>query len=317
MREGDYLSNDRAINPMWDWNHVYLPYTDGFSQTGDVEAPIQTGPPHNATIYYRGARVRRAQQEYLRARGLGAATELVVAGCSAGGLSVYLHVDKWAEAFPSARVTGLADSGFFLNYDWTTQQPASGAPGSATFPSNVSYPWRMWWMYDQLAGNTSALSPRCLAAQAPGSEWLCYFAENVAPTLATPVYALQSYHDSYQVAAIAHVPNASAPGAAAAINAYGATLNARVKAALLGRGAAHGAALDACLHHCGSEGGEWPALPFAGNKTVQNAAWAAWYAHQGPPLQEQVADFPCAWCCGHRVTGEVGAAVGAFGAVGV
>jgi hypothetical protein len=34
-------------------------------------------------------------------------------------------------------VTGLADSGFFLNYDWTTKKPGSGAPGSAAFPSNA------------------------------------------------------------------------------------------------------------------------------------------------------------------------------------
>jgi hypothetical protein len=141
MREGDYLSNDPSINPeMYDWNHVYLPYTDGFSQTGDVEEPIQTGPPYNATIYYRGARVRLAQQEYLRAAGLDAATEIVIAGCSAGGLSVYLHVDSWAAAFPAARVTGLADSGFFFNYDYATGKPGtSGQPGSPNFPSNASY----------------------------------------------------------------------------------------------------------------------------------------------------------------------------------
>ena len=255
MREVDYLSNDPAINPvMWNWTHVYLPYLDGFSQVGDVEAPIATGPPHNATLYFRGARILAAQQAYLAAAGLGSAAELVVAGCSAGGLSTYLHADKRARAFPRARVTALADSGFFLNYDWSTGRAGAGQPGDAAFPSNASYPWRMWWMYAQLAGNTSALSAPCLAAQAPGSQWLCLFAENVAPHLRTPLFALQSYYDSYQVAAIANVRNASAPGAQAAVNAYGALLNARVKARLLGGAVRHGAALDACLHHCGGSG---------------------------------------------------------------
>jgi len=273
---------------MFDWNHVYLPYTDGFSQTGDVEAPIETGPPYNATIYYRGARVRLAQQEYLRSIGLDAATEIVVAGCSAGGLSTYLHVDKWAAAFPSARVTGMADSGYFLNFDWTTGQPGSGQPGTPGFPSNASYPWRMWWMYEQLAGNTSALSPRCLAAQAPGSEWLCFFAENISPYLTTPLFALQSYYDSYQILAIAH-ENASAPDDVPAINAFGAKLNARVKSGLLASAVKHGAALDACTHHCGGGGAVWPALPFARNTTRQNAAWASWYSESGTTLWEQVA----------------------------
>jgi hypothetical protein len=162
----------------------------------------------------------------------------------------------------------------------------------------------MWWLYEQLAGNTSALDARCLARQAPGSEWLCLFAENVAPLLTSPVYALQSYYDSYQTTAIANVPNTSAPGAAAAVNAFGALLNARAKASLFGAGAAaHGAALDACHHHCGDDGTVWPAVLFDHNETAQSAAWAAWYARAGgAPLAEQVATFPCDWCCGHRVT---------------
>ena len=301
MREVDYLSNDPAINPMWNYTRVYLPYCDGFSQTGDVESPISTGPPHNSTIYYRGLRVLRAQQEYLRAAGLDEATEIVVAGCSAGGLSVYLHVDKWAAAFPAARVTGLADSGFFLNYDWQQRGPASGGPGSPQFPSNATYPWRMWWMWQQLAGNTSAIDARCLAAQPAGSEWLCFFAENLAPYLTTPVFALQSYYDAYQIGAILH-DDVKAPNASN-VNQFGARLNTRVKADLLGSSATkHGAALDACVHHCGSTGTVWPALPFASNTTMQNAAWAEWYKGGSTRLYEQVSTFPCNWCCGHRVT---------------
>jgi hypothetical protein len=304
MREEDFLSNDVAINPvMWNWTHVYLPYCDGFSQAGDVEAPTELG---GSTFFFRGLRVLRAQQEYLRAAGLGSATDLVVAGCSAGGLSVYLHVDKWAAAFPAARVTGLADSGFFLNYDWQQRGAAGGGPGSARFPSNVTYPFRMYWMFEQLSGNTSALDSRCLGSQAEGSQWLCFFAENLAPLLRTPVFALQSFHDLYQITAILN-DNSNVTD----VNAFGSLLNARAKASLLGSsGAAHGLALDACHHHCGGEGSIWPALPLAGNSTVQNAAWAAWYAAgsggKAPVtrLWEQVAEYPCAWCCGSRVTEE-------------
>lgn len=325
---------------------------------------MATGPPYNATLFFRGARVRLAQQEYLRAAGLGGATEIVIAGCrcvlvggrgglrptpsswsvsaaqaplektmhailssaplclssalitrpppppllSAGGLSVYLHTDKWAAAFPSARVSGLADSGFFLNYDHTTGAPAGGAPGSPTFPSNTSYPWRMWWMAS-VANVTDALNARCLAAQAPGAEWLCLFAEATAPFLTSPVFALQSYHDSYQVSAIL-----DAPGNATAINAFGLLLSARLKATLLASAVPHGAALDACFHHCGSSGTTWPAIPFTKNTTVQNQAWAKWYtAHgsAGERLWEQIADWPCKWCCGARVTEAMGA-VGSF-----
>ena len=163
----------------------------------------------------------------------------------------------------------------------------------------------MYWMYEQLAGNTSALNARCLAAQAPGSEWLCFFAENISPYLTTPLFALQSYYDSYQILAILHA-NATAPNAAD-VNRYGGLLNAKVKSTLLASSVKHGAALDACEHHCGGRGEVWPALPVAKNTTRQNAAWAAWYGG-GTALEEQVATFPCAWCCGAHVTGARSAA---------
>lgn len=87
-----------------------------------------------------------------------------------------------------------------------------------------------------------------------------------------------------------------------------------MKATLLASSVPHGAALDACTHHCGSDGTTWPAIPFADNKTVQSGAWAAWYASHGGAgerVWEQVADWPCKWCCGARVT-DTSNALGAF-----
>ena len=158
-------------------------------------------------------------------------------------------------------------------------------------------------MYTQLGGNTSAMSAPCMAAQAPGSEWLCLFAESVAPFLRSPLYALQSYYDSYQIGAILHA-NTTSPNVSD-VNAFGLLLNARIKSTLLKPGGVrHGAALDACQHHCGNDGTIWPTLPFSGNTTVQNAAWASWWGggDNGTVLWEQVASYKCLWCCGNRVT---------------
>ena len=103
---------------MYDWNIVSLMYTDGSSQTSDIDAPVSV-PGWPTPIYYRGARILSATISSLLAAGLSDATDVVISGCSAGGLSVYLHVDKWAAAVhasqPSARIVGLADSGFFLD----------------------------------------------------------------------------------------------------------------------------------------------------------------------------------------------------------
>ena len=48
--------------------------------------------------------------------GIGEATNVVVAGCSAGGLSVFLNIDSIARLLPvSARVRGVADAGYFID----------------------------------------------------------------------------------------------------------------------------------------------------------------------------------------------------------
>ena len=103
---GGYFSNDPAQNPqMWNWTKIYLPYCDGGSQTGDVAAPIPI--PGHDPIFFRGHRILRAVQSALmQTWGLGAATDVVISGCSAGGLSVFLHADYVrAQLPPSLRFT--------------------------------------------------------------------------------------------------------------------------------------------------------------------------------------------------------------------
>ena len=283
MQEQAYLSNDPEVNPVFhNWTKVYLPYGDGSSQTSDVSAPVSVG---GGTVYYRGARVLRAVIAFLRAEGLADASDVVIAGCSAGGLSTYLHADKWRQALPAATVHALPDSGFFLNWPLSN----SSAP-----PANSTYPWRVWWMWSRM-NVSAALAPACLAAHAPADAWLCLFAENVAPTLATPTFALQSVHDSYQIPAILHA-NASDAADVGAINAYGVELAARLQRALIDApGGAHGAALDACLHHCGSRA--WKDIGFP-QAPSQAGAFAEWRAGGATRLFKQTEAFPCAACCG-------------------
>ena len=257
MLEQGYLSNNPTENPLFaNWTKVYLPYGDGTSQLGDVTHPVVVAPGA-PPIYFRGARVLRAMIAFLRAEGLADATEVVITGCSAGGLSTYAHADTWSAALPKARVVAMPDSGFFLNYN------ASGV--------TPTYPERMLWTY--VNANVSGgglLSPKCLAAH-PGAEWLCMFAENLAPTLMTPTFALQSVFDSYQVGAILHAD----ANDTAAVNAYGALLRSRLHKALLSS-SNNGGAFDACYHHCGA--GSWASITFAGihMHRTQGEAFASW-----------------------------------------
>ena len=47
---------------------------------------------------------------YIRT-GLSTATELLVGGCSAGGLATYLQCDSWAERAKAAAASGVVDEG--------------------------------------------------------------------------------------------------------------------------------------------------------------------------------------------------------------
>jgi hypothetical protein len=49
------------------------------------------------------------------AAGMSAATDVIVTGGSAGGLAAFIHADKWAQAFPAARVIAMPEAGVFVD----------------------------------------------------------------------------------------------------------------------------------------------------------------------------------------------------------
>jgi hypothetical protein len=97
--------------------------------------------------------------DLIQQHGLGQATDVVVSGCSAGGLAAYLHSDKWCDEVHAAgskakaKCVGLPDSGFFLDYQdpavscspaWDSGKalPVAGASGAsnATLPTTTTTP---------------------------------------------------------------------------------------------------------------------------------------------------------------------------------
>lgn len=274
------LSDDPAINPsMYTHTFVFLPYCDGGSQVGDVDVAVPVG---NASVYYRGARIRAATAHYLLNQvGLSAATDVVLSGGSAGALATYLHADAWAAAItaasPSAKVVALPDSGFFLDY---------------SAPKGGSYHDDLVWVSTAMNG-TGALPAACVAAHAADPS-ACIFAENVVPTLKTPTFALQGTYDAYQIAAELHA-NPKSPGNYSEINAYGATLASTLQTRLLDPSTVHGAFLDSCYHHTRY----WGNITIEGD--VQATAFAAWYASIGTPGAKrawvQGQTYPCDACC--------------------
>jgi hypothetical protein len=99
---------------------VYAKYCDGGSFTGAMSnPPIVVG---NTTIYFRGRGIFDGIFDDLFGnRGLAKAEEMLYAGCSAGGLTTYIHADSVTATMkaraPAAKVVALADAMFSLNHD--------------------------------------------------------------------------------------------------------------------------------------------------------------------------------------------------------
>ena len=275
-------------------------YVDGGSFSGNRSAPV-LDPATNRTLYFRGKRILRAVLlDLLTKRGMAAATDVVLSGCSAGGLAVYLQADYVASFLPTAtRFVALPDSGYFF---------ASGTSARGSFEALMrNAATRFFDMETNAACQVSAASK-------PGD---CAFAQFVTPFIKTPIFALQSIFDGWQLDAIAHPPdwakNASSPygehfckGASksciATVNSFGRALNSSLNGVLLAN-PKNGGFIDSCNHHCGSWASDLTSSYM--DPRVDNAeagtAFDRWFGGQGGhevrAAWRQDQRFPCRDCC--------------------
>ncbi|XP_009627060.1 pectin acetylesterase 8-like [Nicotiana tomentosiformis] len=181
------LSNKAKFNPdFYNWNRIRIRYCDGSSFTGDVEA---VDP--KTKVYYRGARIFSAVMEDFLAKGMKNAQNAILAGCSAGSLAAILHCDRFKGLLPpGAKVKCLSDAGFFIN-----AKTISGAPHIEQFYSDVV----------NTHGSAKNLPQSCTSRLKPG---LCFFPQNVAQQIKTPLFLVNAAYDSWQI------KNILAPGVA-------------------------------------------------------------------------------------------------------
>mmetsp|Transcript_93380 Transcript_93380/g.166088 ORF Transcript_93380/g.166088 Transcript_93380/m.166088 type:complete len:414 (+) Transcript_93380:85-1326(+) len=273
--DGGYFSMDPQQNPlMHNWNAVELRYCDGASLSGDKETPASVS---GSTLHYRGRAILDAEiKSLLFDRGMKEATDVVVSGCSAGGLATFLHCDHWAdaikEASPAAKVACMPDSGFFLDED---RRPMYGSNMRNVFRFQES--------------SAAGLNAACVAAHSSDPE-KCILAQWASQHIKTPTFPLQSVYDAWQTG------NVLEGGASPAItNDFGKNVTELVKTLLLGQ-PQHGIFLDSCHHHCGS----WNGPKIDG--TNSSFALQEWYEKGSQALPNkgffnQNKDFPCNACC--------------------
>jgi len=266
---GDGCSRDSNANPlMKDWTFVYLPYCDGGSFTGDATS---------GNLYFQGLKIRQATSASLKATvGFDKATDIVVGGCSAGGLAAYLHVDWWASQAPRAKARGLPDSGFFLDGNYNRD----GKP---------DYEGRMNNMYNFM-NSKAGISPACTSAIG----YKCLFAYHLYPFIKTPVLALNSAFDATMGNGdCGHSGMNFNWNNASSVNDCGNYVRLLFRTQFLPPSAVF---LDSCHHHCGM----WNAIPIDGIKSPQ--ALNVWYTSGSIALPnggyiDQSQIYPCDKCC--------------------
>ncbi|KAL5227782.1 hypothetical protein ABZP36_016047 [Zizania latifolia] len=172
------LSDDESQNPdFYNWNKVKIRYCDGASFSGNVEDEMQYG----TNFFFRGQRIWEAVMSELLPKGLARAKQAFLTGCSAGGLSTYIHCDDFRALLPKdSTVKCLADGGFFLDVE-----DISGRRYMRSFYNDVAH-----------LQDLRKRFPGCSSDMEPGQ---CFFPQEVAKGITTPMFILNPAYDVWQV----------------------------------------------------------------------------------------------------------------------
>ena len=234
-----------GCDPLGTMNSARFFYGDGASRSGDVAAPVSVPGNPTQQMWFRGAKSFDSAIDLLLSYGMSQAELIVFTGGSAGGLTVFLHLDHVAERMkteaPNARVVGEPVCGYFLD---------AGNDGNQ--PANITYPLRMQYVYNMqnAKGSLSAACQSSFGADA----WKCIMAPHAVKFIQTPFFALQSRTDTWQLGNIAMIsctskPLTCSPAGWAQIQAYSPTFMDQFTPVMNVPNTKNGAFLDACLIH--------------------------------------------------------------------
>ncbi|CAI9784709.1 unnamed protein product [Fraxinus pennsylvanica] len=283
------LSNEPQFNPDFhNWNKIKIRYCDGASFTGDVEAVDPA-----TKLYFRGARIFLAMMEELLEKGMKNAENAVLSGCSAGGLTSILHCDKFRALIPEgAKVKCISDAGYFINV-----KDVFGASSIEDYYNNVV----------TTHGAAKNLPSSCTSRGKPG---LCFFPQNIAQQIRTPLFITNAAYDSWQINNIL-VPNDSdtngtwsncktsfsncPPSQLQTIQGFRLDfINALTG---IGVPTSRGYYINSCYTHCQTEGETWfgSHSPVLNNKTIAEAV-GDWFFDRSQ-FQEIDCPYPCDKTC--------------------
>eukprot|EP01084_Bolivina_argentea_P206409 352430_1 len=271
--DNGYMSTSKTTNPLaYNWNTVYIKYCDGGAHGGDNSTTVKAG---KYELHFRGRRNMKAVfAELIKTYKFGSATDVLVSGCSAGGVAVYEHALYILQNYvpKTANYLSMPDSGFFLEVQ-----------------DRGKFITANKWIYENM-NTTASMNPDCLKAHAD-DPFQCNFAQNTVQYIDAPMFALQARFDAWQTTCILESANA------AKINEYGSNFTTVFMNSYLNGGAyhaKHGAFLDSCHHHCG----EWNDMHVDGmDQSQAELQFYSKHAAADKHLWFQNSTYPCASCC--------------------
>ena len=170
-------------DPQTTSNYVHMFYGDGASRSGYRKDPWPVPSNPSETLYFRGQISLYAGLREILKRGMNKAKLITFGGDSAGGLTVFLHLDNvvnfLAKEAPDAVVLGNPQCGYFADL-------------YPKYPKEMAYVFNMQ--------NTSGSLPKdCLDIHKGEHAWRCIMAPYVAPLIKNPWFAIQSRFDWWQL----------------------------------------------------------------------------------------------------------------------
>ena len=177
--ECKYFDTDGQTDDAEQCKCASLIYCDGASFSGvrsklwPVDGPGRAPSPNNVShLAFRGLLNLDSALDWLVSnKGLGNASELVVTGGSAGGLSTFLHTDRIASRAPLAKVRALPVVGYFLNH----AEMSGAAPD---YRASMDY---VRVMQNITASPGGALNAACMGTH-PTEKWKCIMSRATGPS---------------------------------------------------------------------------------------------------------------------------------------